>query len=146
MNSLGQPGRVPATVDLAAYDDGTADVLNERAFKDLIANRKGSVRALQKANELLNLALADPTDQHPSLTVAAQLKALATAILQQKYSDGVGGYASELRDAARNIENRWQSPAGRSEREDGQLRDLIKRQEDRISLMVPHTELNEVRP
>jgi hypothetical protein len=142
----GRPGPVRATVDLVAYDDGTADVLNETAFKELIANRKGTVRALRKANELLNIALADPTVQHPSSTVAAQLRALATEVLQQKYSDGVGGYASELRGAAQNIENKFQSSAGRSELENSQLRGLIKTHQDTITLMVPHAELNEVRP
>jgi hypothetical protein len=145
----GQPGPVRATVELVAYADGTADVLNEERFKDLVASRKGMVRGLQKANELLNIALADPTIEHPSLTVAAQLKALAAAISQQKYSEAGGGsgwYGLELQVAAQNIQNRWQDPAGRSDLEDSQLRELIKRHEEEISLIVPHTELREAQP
>jgi hypothetical protein len=45
-----------------------------------------------------------------------------------------------------NIENKFQSSAGRSELENSQPRDLIKTHQDTITLMVPHAELNEVRP
>jgi hypothetical protein len=144
---LGQPGPVKATVDLVAYADGTADVVNEDAFSRLIEDRKARVRAMLKADELLADALADPTVERPSMTVAAQLKVLAAAINQQKSSDkSAAAYASELQDASQNIGNRWQAPTGRSEREDRQLRALIKTHEDQISLMLPHTELKEVRP
>src|SRR5271169_5689977 len=45
---LGQAGPVEATVDMVAYSDATADVMNELAFRTLVANRKATVRALQK--------------------------------------------------------------------------------------------------
>jgi hypothetical protein len=145
----GQTGRVQATVDLVAYADGTADVLNEQALKDLVANRKARVRALQKVNELLNDALANPKEQHPSATVAAQLKSLVEAIKRQKSGEGGAAfYASELQAATQNIANVLGSPRlTEPEFEGNRLRGLIKTHEDRISLMLPHTELvKAVRP
>jgi hypothetical protein len=138
----GQQGPVQATVDMVVYTDGTADVLNEEAFKQIIANRNGHLRGLQKVNELLSGALADQSVQHPSATVVAELEELLAAIAQQKFNEnGVTGYELELESARRNIANRSQSAAGRSEREAGQLRALIESNEDQIASTLPHTRL-----
>ncbi len=130
---------VSATVDVVVYADDTADVLNQQVFESIVSQRKGRVLGLQKANELLQNALADPNDAHPSITVAAKLKALAK---QYETNPPTGGAFEGLGllDAATNISNAPKS-ATRSEKEDGYLRALIKRHQDRISLMLPHTQL-----
>lgn len=129
-----------AMVDVVVYADHTADVLNEQVFASITSARKGRMLGLQKANELLQGALADPNDPHPSITVAAKLKALVkqyeTNPTKGHEDDGLG-----LLDAATNISNAPKSPTGRSEKEDDYLRALIKRHQDHIALMLPHTQL-----
>jgi hypothetical protein len=138
----GQEGPVQATVDMVAYVDGTADVLNEGAFRRLVARRKANVLAMQKVDELLNGALADPAEQHPSARVVAELKSLVAAMEQQKINDeGTGSYGATLKGAIQDISNKPQSPAGRRESEDNSLRALIKTYGDRISITMRHTEL-----
>lgn len=135
-----------AFVDVVVYADDSAEVLNEQVFKSIISARKGRMLGLQKANELLQNALADSHDPHPSITVAAKLKALA-----KKYeTDPPKGDEDEglgLIDAATNISNAPKSSGGRSEKEDSYLRALVKIHEKRISLLMPHTQLTTaVRP
>jgi hypothetical protein len=135
-----------ATVDLVVYADDTADVLNEQAFASIAAQRKGWILGYQKANELLQKALADSNDPHPSTTVAAQLKALAK---QYETNPPAGGAIAGLGllDAATNISNAPKSYAGRSEKEDDFLRKIIKIHQGRISLFLPHTQITKgVRP
>lgn len=136
----GQEGPVRATVDVVIYADGTADVLNERLFKSLVADRKGTVRGMRKVDELLNVALNDPSLQHPSATVIAQLKSLYEVIKAGgSLDEDRAGFAMELRAAIREISHRW--PDGRSEREESYLREYIVRNEEQIALLLPHTEV-----
>lgn len=138
----GQAGPVQATVDMVAYTDGTADVLNERAFTRLIADRKASVRAMQKVNELINEALADPTEQHPSATVAAKLKSLVAAIGQQKITEeGAAKYALILKGAIQDLDNKGRFSIGRSEPEDNSLRALVDSNNQHIPMLTRHSEL-----
>ena len=138
------------TVSVVVYADGTADVLDKAAFKQLVMERKGEVLAMQKADELLAKALADPSDAHPSITVEAKLKALAHALEadQHKNMDDPASYeALGFLEAAQDIRNTPKDPAGRSFGEDNRLRMLIKTHENRISLLSPHTNIVEgVRP
>jgi len=135
-----------ATVDVVVYAADTADVLNEKAFEMIALKRKGHVLGLQKANELLQNALTDPNDAHPSITVAAKLRALAKKYETNPPTGGAFEGAGLL-DAATNISNAPKSPTGRSEKEDGYLRALIKTHQDHISLFLPHTHISKgVRP
>jgi hypothetical protein len=131
-----------AFVDVVVYADATADVLNEQVFMSIISARKGRMLGLQTASELLQNALADPNDPHPSIIVAAKLRALA-----EKYetnpSKGNEDEGLGLLDAATNISNAPKS-TGRSEKEDGYLRALIKKHHELIALMLPHTQLTKV--
>jgi hypothetical protein len=135
----GQAGPVQATVDMVAYSDGTADVLNERAFKRLISDRKARARATQKVNELLNQALADPAAEHPSATVAAQLRSLVAAIRQQTITEeGAANYASVLQSAIQNLDNatRFSSVA-----QNNSLRALIDGNNQHIPILIRHSAL-----
>jgi len=135
-----------ASVDVVVYSDGTADVLDQEMFATIIAKRKGAMLGLQKANELLTTALADPNDPHPSLTAAEKIKALAKQY-QIHPPTGAEFEVVGLLDAATNISNAPKLPTGRSEKEDAYLKTLIRRHQDRISVMLPHTQLtNGVQP
>jgi len=132
-----------ATVDMVTYADGTADVLNEAAFKQLVLQRKARVLAMQKADELLMKALADPKVDHPSATVAAQVKGLASALQNKNLGtdDPADHEGLGFLEVSRDIANAPQSPTGRSAKEDNYLLALIKTHRNRVSLYLPHTEL-----
>lgn len=120
-----------ATVNVVVYEDNTADVLNEQIFQSIAEGRKAWMLGLQEANQLLQSALGDASDPHPSNTVLAKLTALA-----KTRPSSVG-----LMDAATNIANAPKSPAGRSDKEDNYLRTLIKAHQDRIAIISAHTRL-----
>jgi hypothetical protein len=134
---------IQATIQVVAYADGTADVRNEESFKKIVAQRKGTVLGLQKANELLTSALADPAEHHPSAAVATELQRLTDILPARKLArdnpeahEGLG-----LLAARTQIEHAPQSPAGRTAAEEDYLRALIKDHERRISATLPHTQL-----
>jgi len=56
---------IEAVVDVVAYADGTADVQNDRAFRNLMAERKGPLLAMQKINQVIKGVLADPMVSSP---------------------------------------------------------------------------------
>jgi hypothetical protein len=135
-----------AILNVVVYADSTADVLDEAAFQRIVMHRKGELLGMQKANELLASALVDPNGDHPSLIVAAKLKALVHAldINQHKNADDSASYVGlGFLDAIQNLENTPRDPAGRSVMEDDHLRAFIRSREDRISLLSSHTEVVE---
>jgi len=97
---------------------------------------------MQKVDHLLNDALADPAEQHPSATVAAKLKSLVAAIGQQKITEeGAGAYGAELTETIQNLSNIHPSATGRSDREDNALRSLIERNNQHIPMLTRHSRL-----
>jgi len=138
----GQAGPVQATVDMVAYSDGTADVLNERAFETLIAGRKANARARQKINELVTEALADPAEQNPSAIIAAKLRSLVAAVEQQKITEeGAGSYELTLKGAIQDFDNKARFSTGRSESEDNSLRAYIDMNNQHIPMLIRHSQL-----
>jgi hypothetical protein len=138
---IAQPGPLKATIDMVAYADGTADVLNQRAFESLIARRKARVSALLKISELLNNALADADETSPSRTVLAQLQSLLTANRQHPV-EGSTVYGGELQNAIQNLTNLTRSPHLLEPAfERNQLLQLAKSHEGRAAGILPHTEL-----
>lgn len=139
-----------ATVDVVVYSDGTADVVDRAALKRIVMGRKGWLAGMQKANELLTKALADPNDAQPGVTVEAELRALAHTLEadQHKNMDDPASYEGPaLLDAAQNIGNIPKDPKGRSAGEDDHLRMLMKTHDNRKTLLSPHAAVVEgVRP
>jgi hypothetical protein len=100
---------------------------------------------LQKVDELLNNALADPAEHHPNVTVAAQLKVLIDTAKKTTTDEGASAYGAELQAAVQNITNLGGSPRlAEPGFEGNQLRALIKTHEAHIRSMLPHTELKAV--
>src|SRR5260370_15401276 len=57
---------IQAVVDVVAYADGSADVLdNDPAFRNLVAETTGRLRAMEKGNEVAKRVLSDPMVSHP---------------------------------------------------------------------------------
>jgi hypothetical protein len=59
--------RVVATVDMVAYDDGSAEVINEAAFRRLVESRKAEAVAREKVDEVLKQALSADDPQQAAL-------------------------------------------------------------------------------
>jgi hypothetical protein len=114
-----------AIVDVVAYADSTADVDNDRAFSHIVAQRKGSVLAMEKVNQLLQ---SNPD----KAAVAKELKRLAEVLRARNISpDDPESYeADHFQEAARHVNET----------------DYATALHDRIAHATPHTQLKAVRP
>jgi hypothetical protein len=70
---------VEAVADVIVYTDDTAQVQNERAFKQLMAVRKGELLALQQVSETIKRVLADGT-ANPGDAVTEELTRLVLGL------------------------------------------------------------------
>jgi len=70
---------VEAVPDMIIYTDDTAEVKNERAFKRIIAVRKGELMAMQKVSEVIKQVLADPTVESPMNATKTELTRIILA-------------------------------------------------------------------
>jgi hypothetical protein len=68
---LTNPSNVRAEVDAVVYEDGTAEVTNQRAFNSIVANRKEQLAAMKKVSAVVS-ELNDPA------AILAELKRLAS--------------------------------------------------------------------
>jgi len=129
MEDLVRPGDVIAVVSLVMYSDGTFEG-NAGLQKSIVDIRKGRVAAQQKIIELINAALADPNEQHPTAKVIAQLKA---ELVPKTINSG---YWSELTNALRNITNGYESPRMTEPGwEAAQLQRQVKYHQDRAATL-----------
>jgi hypothetical protein len=131
---------IEAVVDVVAYADGTADVQNDRAFRNLMAERKGPLLAMQKVVEVIKGVLADPMVSSPIAEVLRALKPLADAgqTKNRPPEDPEFFQAMTLRDELKNLETMQQRVP--NERE--WLTLYSEQQEKRIALMTPHADLH----
>jgi hypothetical protein len=131
---------IEAVVDVVAYSDGTADVQNDRAFRNLMAERKGPLLAMQKVVEVIKGVLADSMVGRPLAEVLRALNPLADAAQTKNRppEDPEFYQATTLRDELKNLETIQQQKVP-NERE--WLTRYSEQQEKRIALMKPHCEL-----
>jgi len=129
---------VEAVVDVVAYADGTADVLdNDQAFQNLVAERKGPLLAMQKTMEIIKGVLADPMVSSPVAEVLRVLTPLADADqARNRPADAEFFEAMGLRNHVRDLEI---VPKTMTERE--WLTRYVEQQEKRIALWSPHANL-----
>jgi len=129
---------VEAIVDVVAYADGTADVQNDRAFKNLVAARKGPLLAMQKVDEIIKRVLADSMVSSPIAEVLRALRPLADAEQKNRPPEDPEFFqVMSLRNDVQNIEMAQQQKT--NERE--WLARYVEEQEKRIALMKPHCEI-----
>jgi hypothetical protein len=133
---------VDAVVDMVVYADATADVQNERAFRQLMAMRKGQLLAMEKVNEVIKRVLADPTVDSPISAVLTELTALNNVAHQGKNlspEDTQFNQAMYLQGAVENFKNMQRWRMNMTERE--YLAQYVDGQEKRVALMSPHCEI-----
>jgi hypothetical protein len=133
---------VDAVVDMVVYADATADVQNERAFRQLMAMRKGQLLAMEKVNEVIKRVLADPMVDSPISAVLTELTALNNVAHQGKNlspEDTQFNQAMYLQGAVENFKNMQRWRMNMTERE--YLAQYVDGQEKRVALMSPHCEI-----
>jgi len=133
---------VEAVVDVVAYADGTADVQdNDRAFRNLMAERKGGLLAMEKVNDVIERVLADAMVSDP---VSAALNELLpyTESLEAKTKNGSpevaeNNVARNLRGDIRNLQYMQRDKITRES-----LARYVEYQEKQIALLKPHANLS----
>jgi hypothetical protein len=136
---------IEAVVDVVAYADGTADVQNDRAFRNLMAERKGPLLAMQKVVEVIKGVLSDPMVSSPIAEVLRALKPLADAdpTKNPPPEDPEFFEAMHLRNEVKNFQmmdqSKFMSQMHMTERQ--WLAKVVEEQEKRIALMAPHANL-----
>ena len=136
---------IDAIVDVVAYADGTAQVVdNDRAFKNLVAERKGPVLAMEKMIEVVKGVLADPMVTSPFDAALRQLIPLAESANVKNGSpeDPQHEAAVHLRMAVQDFQSMQRPLWSRitmTERE--WLTQYVQSQEKLIELLKPHCEL-----
>jgi hypothetical protein len=136
---------IEAVVDVVAYADGTADVLdNDRAFRNLVAERKGRLLAMKKVNEVIKRVLGDAMVSDP---VSAALNELLpfTESLNAKTKNASpevaeNNVARNLQGDIQNLQRMQQEKmSGTAQRES--LAGYGEYLEKMIALLKPHWEL-----
>jgi hypothetical protein len=123
-------------LDVVVYSDQTAEVQNERAFKQLVARRQAKVLAHQKVNEVINQVLADPTVGDPGLAAATELKRLAD-VLNARNNIPFDNPEAWIKDYLRETSDQIRSkPSNRDS-----LAAIVKNGENEIAIATPHTQL-----
>jgi hypothetical protein len=125
--------KADVVVDVVAYADQTAEVGKETSFGRLIAIRKGRLLAQQKINEIINQKLADP--KAPVGAAATELRRLADVEngRHNLHPDDPEAWVKEyFYDASSEIQ-RDPSPE--------RLKAMVKRGEEQIAAITPHTKL-----
>ena len=136
---------IDAIVDVVAYADGTAQVVdNDRAFRNLVAERKGPVLAMEQMIGVVKGVLADPMVTSPFDAALRQLIPLAESANVKNGSpeDPEHEAGVHLRMAVQDFQSMQRPLWSRitmTERE--WLTQYVQSQEKLIELLKPHCEL-----
>ncbi len=137
---------IEAVVDVVAYADGTADVQNDRAFRNLLAERKGPLLAMQKVVEVIKQVLADPMVTNPVDSVIQQLTPLVDSadkmqnLPPEEAESNVGMHVqNDLTNFQMVQRSQIWFQMNMTERE--WLTHYVEQHEKRIALMAPHANL-----
>jgi hypothetical protein len=130
------------------YTDGTAEVQNERPFKQIMAMRKGALLAMQKVNEAIKQALADPMVTSPITAAKIELTRLALAEVgkgkQWTPDDPEADQEMHLRNAIAELDRMQQRSKQTNISEGDYLKKYIEDADKRIALILPHTQITKM--
>lgn len=127
---------ITATPDVVIYSDGTSDVNNQHAYHRIMGARQGQILAAQKANEVVNQMLNDPTVSDPLEAAARELTRQADVLharVNFQTGDPEGRMEGHLRNYVRNMQTE-------SERQNHReyLQEFLKKNQARIDAIKPH--------
>ena len=130
--------RVVATVDLVVYDDQTTEVVNEQAYKLLLARRKAKAQASQRINDILKRALAA---ENPVEAARLELERLAAAHPPNAKADAQeAALIQELHFAIENITHGLR-PLSPTPLSPDQFQAYVKSHDERLAELKLHAEL-----
>ncbi len=136
---------IEAVVDVVAYADGTADVLNnDRAFRNLVAERKGRLLAMEKVTEVIKRVLSDPMVSDPVSAAVNELLPFAESLdaktKNRSPEVAENNVARNLQGDIQNLQRMQQDKMSGTARRES-LVGYVEYYEKRIALMKPHCEL-----
>jgi len=135
---------IDAVVDVVAYADGSADVLNnDRAFRNLTAERKGRLLAMEKVTDVIKRALADAMVSDPVSVALNELLPFAESsdakTKNRSPEVAENNVARNLQGDIQNLQRMQQEKMSGTQRES--LERYVKYLERMIGLLKPHCEL-----
>jgi hypothetical protein len=133
-----QPGfqNIEAVVDVVAYVDGTAEATNNEALGRIVDERQATVASQKIITEIIQTALADPNDSDPSATAAKKIQDRASVWKAQKHTKldldmvRLESMADEIKIVSSRSVNKRDA-----------LKQLLNREEGRLSLLSVHAAL-----
>jgi hypothetical protein len=127
---------VNVVVDMVVFADATAYVKNERAFKQLMAMRKGQLMAKQKVDAVLKRAVTEPS---PIFAALAELTPLLVDALGKNRTpeNPENNQQNEFQNDVQNFRSKQE--ANINEREF--VTQYAEELEKRIAVMKPHCEI-----
>jgi hypothetical protein len=133
-----QPGfqNIEAVVDVVAYLDGTAEATNNEALGRIVDERQATVASQKIITEIIQTALADPNDSDPSATAAKKIQDRASVWKAQKHTKldldmvRLESMADEIKIVSSRSVNKRDA-----------LKQLLNREEGRLSLLSVHAAL-----
>jgi hypothetical protein len=118
------------------YIDGTAETTNNDALGRIVDERQATVASQKIIIEIIQTALADANDTDPSVTAAKKIQDRATIWKAQQHTkldlDAVG---------LESIANELKTVSSRSTDKRGALKQILDREESRMSLLSLHAAL-----
>lgn len=119
---------VITTLDVVAYADGTADVINERAFKDLLGLRKANVVAAQTISGVLTKASTPEAAkaEFSRLTAVLNAKGHTANTEEESWADTALHMHLQTAASGLTLEN---------------MKDKAKKYGDLATAIAPHTQL-----
>jgi hypothetical protein len=135
--------RVVATVDMVAYDDGTAEVVNEAAFRDLVESRKAAAVAMEKISAIFKRSLSAENPPQAALNELQKLNATYATQKHDAQAVAMGTEMSmemgiELHVAIENVRR----GSGTLRRD--QFQEYIRYHDDRLAAVKVHSELRRI--
>ena len=133
-----QPGfqKIEAVVDVVTYVDGTAEATNIDALGRIVEERQATVASEKIIIEAIQTALADANDPDPSLTAARKIQDRATVWKAQQHTK------IDLETVAlESMADEIKIVSSRSVNKRDALKQLLNREEGRLSLLSVHAAL-----
>jgi len=133
-----QPGfqKIEAVVDVVTYVDGTAEATNNDALGRIVDERQATVASQKIITEIIQTALADPNDSDPSATAANKIQDRTSVWKAQKHTK-LDLDTVRLESMADEIK----IVSSRSVNKRDALKQLLNREEGRLSLLSIHAAL-----
>jgi hypothetical protein len=135
---------IDAVVDVVAYADGSADVLNnDRAFRNLTAERKGRLLAMEKVTDVIKRALADAMVSDPVSAALNELLPFAESLdaktKNRSPEVAENNVARSMQGDIQNLQGMREKKSGTAQREG--LARYVEYLDKMIALLKPHCEL-----